>query len=107
MTVIGCEYLIGNALFYLTEERFIRLSALHTYRNQIQHYWNSNSINAIIVGEIEHAVYEFSDYFEKNNEADIIILNSDITKEMLQQRFVQYLPTNIFSSFKEVAENFS
>ena len=104
---VGIEYLIGNAFIYLTEKRFIELRDIYKYRRQMQNYWNSNDIDAIITGEVAITVYEFKDYFELKKEAGIIILKPEVTKEALKQRFVWYLKKDIALSFEEVAKNFS
>lgn len=104
---VGMEYLIGNAFLYLTEERFIKLRNIYKYRRQMHNYWSSNDIDAIIVGEVAIAVYEFKDYFELKKEAGIIILKPEVTKEALKQRFVWHLKEDIALSFEEVAKNFS
>jgi len=102
VSMVGCEYLIGNAFIYLTKEQFISLDTLNRYRWQVQQYWNSNNIDAILVGEIKDCICDYCDYFGKNN--NIIFLNSDITQEILQKRFIHYLPSNIASGFEKVSK---
>ena len=105
-TLVGTEYLIANAFIYLTEKRFINLNDLSQYQIRIQNYWNSNNIDAIFTGEIESTSYSFKDYFELQKEASIIILKQSITKEILEQRFVGYLPMNILLSFQKATQSF-
>lgn len=107
ITFVGTEYVIGNAFIYLTEKRSITLKDLHNYSIQLQNYWNSNNIDAIITGQVHSTVYSFDNYFDFQKEVNIIVLKSNISKEMLQQRFVGYLPLNILLSFQKVTQLFS
>lgn len=101
---VGTEYLIGNAFIYLTDERFLTVKDLNNYRREMQNYWNSNGIDAVITGNIENATYYFDKYFEFQHEASLIILKPNITKEDLKQRFIGYLPLNVLLSFKKVSK---
>ena len=103
--IVGAEYLIGNAFIHLTKERFLRLADLNNYRIQIQSYLNSNHIDAVITGNIPKAAYDFENYFELKEDANIIILKANITKKDLEQRFVGYLPFNVLLSFEKVAQS--
>lgn len=104
---IGAEYLIGNAFIYLTEERFISLKEIHKYRYEVQNYFNEHTADAIISGEIEHAIYNYDDYFKLNRNAGIILLNDDISIDMLREQFVFPLPVDIALCLETVAENLS
>ena len=106
-TFVGIEYVIGNSFIYLTEERFITLKALYEYCEKLQAYWNSNSIDALISGEVISTLYNFYDYFEFSEKAGIILLKPEISDQILKQRFIGYLPINILLSFKEVAKELS
>lgn len=100
-TVIGMEYLIGNAFIYSTEERFLSLQKINDFSAKMQKYWYLKGIDAVIKGSVAYVANNFDDYFEFNKEASLIVLKSNVTKEDLKQRFVGYLPLEILLSFEE------
>ncbi len=103
---IGIEYLIGNAFIYLTKDRFISLKDINKYRILMQNYFISANNDAIITGEVEYALNSFKDYFKFDRKCGVICLNSNISNEILRERFVWYLSDDIAKSFEKVAKNF-
>jgi hypothetical protein len=105
-TFVGMEYVIGNAFIY-SKEKYLTLESINNYAMQIKKYWDENDIDAIIVGEIENATYNFDNYFALHEKAHIVVLQPNITIENLRNRFMGYLPFDVIVSFVKVSQIFS
>ncbi len=105
---IGPEYLVASAFVYLTKERFITFDNIYKYSYEVQKYWsNSEDIDAILTGRVnEDDLENFKDYYTVNDEASIVVLNSDVSIRDLEMRFIFNMPLNISESFRIVAKNF-
>lgn len=98
---VGAEYVIANALIYLSRRGQDRIS-FNQIRNlgwNIQERCNEKGVNAIILTsgmDVQAAVYDFSDYFEYVNEGrPMIRVKTNVPIESLENRFVHYLPQNV------------
>lgn len=104
---VNTEYLIASAFVYLTEERFITLKAFYHYQDLVQTYCNENDIDTVILRNLDFVKDNFQDYFTIHIDAGIIVLNKDISKEILCKKFICAIPLYILEAFEKVAKRIS
>lgn len=87
-TFIRIEYLIANAFIY-SNVRYLTTNKIFNYQRSLMNYWNEKSIDALIFGSLSTIPKkEFNTWFTIFLNAGLIVLNDDISKDMLEQRFV-------------------
>lgn len=101
-TFIRIEYLIANAFIY-SDVRYITTDKIFNYQRVLMNYWNKEKIDALIFGSLSTIPKkEFNAWFTIFFNAGLIVLNDDITKDMLKQKFV-LLDDQIQDSFSKNA----
>lgn len=109
---VGAEYVIANALIFLSQlgEDRISFDRIRSLGWNIQERCNETGIDAIILTsgiDLQVAVYDFSDYFEYvNNGKPMIRVKKNVPIQSLENRFVYYLPQNIATVIKDITSIF-
>ena len=109
-TLIGAEYLIGNAFVCLGRTRNIYFNELKGYGIQVKEACSQKGIDVILFlssSNLERAVYDFSQYFECTyNEVKkdrYISLKDDVQIESLEESFLNAFPAEILITLFENA----
>lgn len=111
-TLIGAEYLIGNAFVCLGKARSIYFSELKEYGVQVKDACSQKGIDVILFlssSNLERTVYDFSRYFEcaydEAKKDRYIALKDDVEIEALEERFLCAFPAEILLTLFEHARN--
>lgn len=90
-TWIGIEYLVGQSFIRSIEhsnQRFIKIEKIFHYQKTLMNHWKEEDIDALIFGSLSRISAEFKEWFTIFFNAGLIVLNEDISEDMLEQRFV-------------------
>lgn len=110
-TLIGAEYLIGNAFIALGGNRErIYFGQLRDYGVHVKEHCASNGIDVVLLlstNSLEKAVFDFSDYFSCHYDEEksdrYITLQESVDSDALQERFLSALPTDVLFALLENA----
>lgn len=109
---VGAEYVIANALVFLSQLGIDRISfdQIRSLGWNIQERCNEAGVDAIILTsgiDVQAAVYDFSDYFEYINDGrPMISVRKNVPIQNLENRFVYYLPKRVADVIKTATSAF-
>lgn len=91
ITWINIEYLVANAFICSIKNnnlRFLKIDKIFNYQRVLFNYWKQNNIDALVVGSLSEISTKYNEWFNVISSANLIILNNNITVEMLENKFV-------------------
>lgn len=110
---VGAEYVIACTLIELKKKGIerVKVEDFYKYGIQMQKYSNNENIDAVFLVAypyLEKAIFNFSDYFQVNENEDGKVESISIVKEKevtdLNHRFVGNIPLNILSVMDRVLQ---
>lgn len=113
VTFVGAEYIIANSLIALKRKKnrttisFSELNDLGIYIKKMSIEKDMDAVFLVSQDQLTSALFDFSDYFDYNeNDKTICIKNSKQIND-LASRFVGYLPWDVLAFLVETTDEFA
>lgn len=113
VTFVGAEYIIANSLIAFKKNRNrtnISLCELNELGIYIQKLSTEENVDAVFLtsqDRVKSAIFDFSDYFEYNEENKTICIKQTRQVTDLTSRFVGYLPWDIIAFLVKATSEFA
>lgn len=113
VTFVGAEYIIANSLIALKRERnrttisLSELNELGIYMKKMSIEKDLDAVFLVSQDQLATALFDFSDYFEYNENDGIICIKKSRHITDLASRFVGYLPWEVLAFIVEATDEFA